>query len=69
MQNLITNLYNTSMKIGESVVENGHTLTEIDKRAIMDSVGALLSAVGIANFNGVYSVEQLKSDLSQIEGE
>lgn len=67
MQNLLTNLYNTSMQIGNSVVENGKTLTETDKATIMDSVGALLSALGIADFKGVYTIEDLKSDLSKYE--
>ena len=64
MQNLITTLYDTSMQIGSGVVEHGNDLSELDKVLIMDSVGALLSTIGIAHFNGTYSIEQLKSDLS-----
>ena len=67
MQNLLTNLYNTSMQIGNSVVENGKNLTETDKAIIIDSVGALLSTLGIADFRGVYTIEDLKSDLSKYE--
>lgn len=63
MENLITNLYNTSMKIAESVAVNGETVPDNEKKFIIDSIGALLEAVGIANFNGVYSIEQLKYDI------
>lgn len=66
MERLVTNLYNTSMKIGQSVVEMGQTLNETDKDAIMDSVGALLSALGVAKFYGVYTIEDLKRDIREV---
>ena len=59
---LIATLYNTSMQIGSNVVEQKQDLSALDKSLIMDSVGALLSALGIADFKGVYSLEELKSD-------
>ena len=65
MQELLLNLYNTSMKIGGSVVEQGQNISDTDRAIIMDSVGALLSAVGVVKFNGVFTVE----DLLQIKGE
>lgn len=61
-KNKLLTLYNTSMQIAEGV----ETLTETDKNLIIDSVGALLEAIGIGNFNGVYSIEQLKLDIKEV---
>ena len=65
MQKLLLNLYNTSMKIGASAAEQGTTLTDTDKAMIIDSIGALLESIGIANFNGTYSLDQLKTDIER----
>ena len=68
-QDTLVNSYNTSMVIAQGVAEQEQTLTDTDKKCIMASVGALLEAVGIATFNGVYTIEDLKSDISKIKGE
>lgn len=57
---LLLNLYNTSMQIAEGVAVKGQTLTDTDKALVMDSVGALLEAIGVAKFNGVFTLEDLK---------
>ena len=59
---LLLNLYNTSMQIAAQRV----TLTETDKGCIIDSIGALLEAIGIGNFNGTYSIEDLKRDIKEV---
>ena len=65
MKDLLVTLYSTSMQIGSNVVEQGQCLSDLDKTIIMDAVGALLSALGIAHFDGVYSLERLKSDIKE----
>lgn len=65
-KNKLLTLYNTSMQIAEGVATKGETLTETDKSCIIDSVGALLEALGIGKFNGVYSIEQLKLDIKEV---
>ena len=65
-KNKLLTLYNTSMQIAEGVAAKGVTLTETDKKLSIDSVGALLEAIGIGNFNGVYSIEQLKLDIKEV---
>lgn len=45
MEQLLLELYNTSMRIRESVAEKGEELTEQDKSIIKDAIDTLLHAV------------------------
>ena len=64
---IMLEVYNISMATGKAVVEDGRiTLTESDKRAVWDSIGALLSALGVAEFYGVYTAEHLKRDVKNL---
>ena len=61
MEKILVNLYNNSMLLAE----NGN-LDNTQKSIVIDSIGALLQAIGIAEFNGVYSLEQLKQDIKRV---
>lgn len=61
INNVLVNLYNNSMVLAQQ--EN---LNDTQKSIIIDSIGALLQAVNIADFQGVYSIEQLKEDIKRL---
>lgn len=62
INNVLVNLYNNSMILAE----NNKPLNEEQKSIIIDSIGALLQAVNISDFQGVYSIEQLKEDIKRL---
>ena len=63
---IILEMYNTSMATGKAVADGKITLTESDKRAVWDSIGALLSALEVTEFYGVYTAESLKKDAKNL---
>ena len=66
MEKIITNLYNNSMVLAENVHNNSIVLDDTQKSIIFDVVGALLETVGIADFQGTYSLEELKQDIKRV---
>lgn len=67
MKDSIFNLYNNAMHIAENVAINNETISDVDKALILDSVGALLESIGIAKFNGVYTLADLKRDVKEVK--
>lgn len=63
INNAIVQVYNNSMILAE----NNKQLNDEQKSIIIDAIGALLQAVNIADFQGVYSIEQLKKDIKGLE--
>ena len=62
MEKILVNLYNNSMLLAE----NNITLDDTQKSIVIDSIGALLESIGIAEFSGTYSLEQLKQDIKRV---
>ena len=63
INNTLVNLYNNSMILAQQ----NQALDDTQKSIIIDSIGALLQSLNISDFNGTYSIDELKKDIGGLK--